>query len=217
MNALTVAVRTLASERAGFTAFHRRVNAQERAPGHNASLEIQAGLLRDGDRAVAVKIYSRVANGTAATADDLAKAQADADKNPDVGYLLPLRADEIADYRIQNAPCDRCAPGNVAIAFVSLKRDAGHGDGTLVIEGATHHVLHVDFVPSGLPNHVDNASVTLTFGRVLPDLWDAVEMHEHYAGHVLFISGGAEIVTTYSGYRRFPSRDEGVKALASGI
>jgi len=42
LNALAVAVRTLASERAGFTAFHRRVNAQQRAPGHNASLDVQA-------------------------------------------------------------------------------------------------------------------------------------------------------------------------------
>jgi hypothetical protein len=217
-NALLAAVRTLASERTGFTAYHRHVDAQQRAPGHNASLDVQAGFLRDGDRVIAVKIYSRVANGAPASADDLAKAQADADKtlaNDD--YVLPLSEDRMADYRIANATCDQCAAGSQAIRFTSLKRDQSHGDGIVVIDSETHHILRVDFVLSALPKHVDGASVTLTFGRVLPDLWDETEMHEHYTGHVLFISGGAEIVTTLSGYRRFASRDEGLKAVAAGV
>src|SRR5215469_3007661 len=70
---LLAAVRTLANERAGFTAFHRHVDAQQRAPGHNASLDEQSAFLRQGDRAVAVEIYSRVANGANASAGDLAK------------------------------------------------------------------------------------------------------------------------------------------------
>ena len=176
------------------------------------------GLLRDGNRAIAVKIYSRTANGATASADDLAKAQADADKSLATDdYVLPLREDRLADYRIANATCDQCAAGSQAIRFTSLKRDQSHGDGTIVLDSATHTILRVDFVPSALPKHVDSASVTLTFGRVLPDLWDETEMHEHYTGHVLFISGGAEIVTTLSGYRRFASRDDGLQALATGI
>jgi hypothetical protein len=217
-NSLLAAVRTLSSERAGFTAFHRHVDAQQRAPGHNASLDVQAGLLRDGNSVIAVKLYSRTANGATASADDLAKAQADADKSLATNdYVLPLREDRLADYRVANATCDQCAAGSQAIRFTSIKRDPSHGDGTVVIDSTTHHILSVDFVPSALPKHVDSASVTLTFERVLPDLWDETDMHEHYTGHVLFISGGAEIVTTLSGYRRFASRDEGVKALATGI
>ncbi|MBV8117167.1 MAG: hypothetical protein JOZ01_04275, partial [Candidatus Eremiobacteraeota bacterium] len=48
-------------------------------------------------------------------------------------------------------------------------------------------------------------------------LWDVVEVRQHYAGHFLTISGGADITTTLTNYRRFASRDEGLKALAAGI
>jgi hypothetical protein len=212
------AVRTLASERQGLTAFHRHVDSEQRAPGHDASLDVQAGLLRDGDRIIAARIYSQVANGKPASSDELAKAQADSDtKLQSDDYWLPLREDQIADYRIESGTCDQCPPGSVAVRFTSLKRDESHGDGTIVVDASSHHIVRVDFVPSALPKHVDKASVTITFGRVLPDLWDVVEMRQHYAGHMLFISGGADITTSLSNYRRFASRDEGLKALASGI
>jgi hypothetical protein len=217
-DALIDAVRTLASERQGVTAFHRDVASQQRAPGHDASLDVHAGLLRDGDLVVAVRVYSQVANGTAAFPEDLAKAQAAADKNqPSDDYLLPLREDTLSDYRIAGATCDRCAPGELALAFTSLKRDASHGDGTVVIDPTTHHIVRVDFVPSGLPKYVDRASVTVTFGQVLPGLWDVVEMRQHYQGHVYLIRGDADITTSLTNYRRFASRDEGLKALASGV
>jgi hypothetical protein len=212
------AVRTLSTERQGTTAFHRHVDSEQRAPGHDASLDVHSGVLRDGDRIVAVRIYSQVANGTAASTDDLAKAQADADKKlSHDDYWLPLSEDQVADYRIESAACARCAPTEVAIAFTSLKRDESHGNGTIVVDASSHHIERVDFVPSALPKYVDKANVTITFGRVLPDLWDVVEMHQHYAGHVLFIRGGADITTTLTNYRRFASHDEGLRALTSGI
>lgn len=215
---LTTAVRTLASERAGFTGFHSHVSAQQRAPGHDASLDVQSAFLRDGGQTVAVKIYSRIANGAPASGADLAKAQSDAEKDlSNDAYALPLREERLAEYRLQSTACDRCAPGTEAIAFTSLKRDANHGDGTLVIDTVTHHFERVDFVPAALPTHVDSATVTIAFGRVLPDLWDVVEMHERYKGHFLFISGGADITTTQSAYRRFATRDQGLTALASGL
>ncbi len=215
---LREAVRTLASERQGTMAFHRHVDSEQRAPGHDASLDVQSGLLREGDRIVAVRTYSQVANGTAASADELAKAQADADKKlPNDDYWLPLREDQVPDYRFETGTCNPCDPGEVAIRFTSLKRDESHGNGTIVVDVSSHHIVRIDFVPSALPKYVDKASVTMTFGRVLPDLWDVVEMHQHYAGHVLFVRGGADIATTLTNYRRFASRDEGLKALASGI
>jgi hypothetical protein len=216
-SALREAIRTLASERQGVTAFHRHVDAEQHAPGHDASLDVQSGLLRDGDRVVAVRIYSQVANGKTASSEDLVKAQGDADKNlPGNDYLLPLHEDQLSDYRIDSGTCDQCPAGSVAIHFTSLKRDESHGDGTMVVD-ASHHIVRIDFVPGAFPKHVDKATVTLTFGRVLPDLWDVVEMQQHYAGHVLFISGGADITTSLSNYRRFASRDEATKALAAGI
>lgn len=211
------AVRTLANERQGVTALHRHADSEQRAPGHDASLDVQSGLLRDGDRVDAVRIYSQITNGAPASAGDLAKAQADADKTlSNDAYWLPLREDQIAGYRIENGSCDGCAPGTVAFRFTSLKRDESHGDGTVVID-ASHHIVRVDFVPSAFPKYVDKASVTMTFGQVLPDLWDVVEMRQHYSGHVLFVRGGADITTTFSNYRRFASRDDGLKALAAGV
>lgn len=212
------AVRTLATERQGVTAFHRDVASQQRAPGHDATLDVNAGLLRDGDLVVAVRVYDQVANGTAASPDDLAKAQAAADKNPASNdYSLPLREDTLSDYRIAGTTCDRCAPGELALAFTSLKRDASHGDGTVVVDPATHHIVRVDFAPSALPKYVDRESLTVTFGQVLPGLWDVEEMHQHYQGHVYLIHGDADITTSLTNYRRFASRDEGLKALASGV
>ena len=217
-DALIDAVRTLASERQGVTAFHRDVAAHQRAPGHDASLDVHAGLLRDGDVVVAVRIYSQTANGAAASPDDLAKAQTAADKNQaNDAYSFPLREDTLPDYRIAGATCGGCAPGELAFAFTSLKRDESHGDGTVVIDPATHHIVRVDFVPTVLPKYVDRASVTVRFGQVLPGLWDVVEMQQHYQGHVYLIHGGADITTSLTNYRRFASRDEGLKALASGV
>jgi hypothetical protein len=217
-NVLREAVRTLATERQGFTAFHRHADSEQRAPGHNASLDVQSGLVREGDRVVAIRIYGQITNGKTSSADDLAKAQADADqKLSNEDYWLPLREDQIADYKIGSGTCGQCSPGYVAIAFTSLKRDENHGDGTMVVDPTSHHIVRIDFVPSALPKHVDKASVAITFGRVLPDLWDVVEMRQHYAGHVLFISGGADITTSLTNYRRFASREEGLRALASGI
>ncbi|MBV8116906.1 MAG: hypothetical protein JOZ01_02945, partial [Candidatus Eremiobacteraeota bacterium] len=77
-SALRDAVRTLATERQGVSAFHRHVVGQQRAPGHDKSLDLQSGLLRDGDSVIAVKVYSQITNGKTASANDLAKAQVDA-------------------------------------------------------------------------------------------------------------------------------------------
>jgi hypothetical protein len=211
-------VRTLASERQGVTAFHCHTDSLTRRPGHDASLDVQSGVLREGDRVVAVRIYNQIANGKPASADDLAKAQSDADqKLSSEEHWVPLREDQIADYKIESGTCAQCSPGYVAIAFTSLKRDENHGDGTMIVDPATRHIIRIDFVPGGLPKYVDKASVTIAFGRVLPDLWDVVEMRQHYAGHMLFISGGADITTSLTNYRRFASREEGLRALASGI
>ena len=68
-----------------------------------------------------------------------------------------------------------------------------------------------------LPNHVDKASISIVLGRALPDLWDVVEMDQHYSGHLLFISGGADITTSLGNYRRFKSRADGLKALDRGV
>lgn len=211
-------MQTLASERAGFTAFHVHLDSEQRGPGHNASLDVQSGLLREGDRIAAVRIYSQAKDGKTLSADDLAKAQAEVDKKlPSDPYVLPLREDQFSDYKVETAACDQCPAGSVELHFTSLKRDAVHGDGTMLVDAASHHIVRIDFVPSAFPKYVDKANVTLTYGRVLPDLWDVVEMRQHYEGHMLMLKGGADVTTSFTNYRRVASLDDGIKTLASGI
>lgn len=213
---VAAAARTLAAERTGIVALHRHIAAQQHAPAHDGSLDEQAGLLRDGNHVIAVRVYATQSGG--ASGQTLVKAQADAEKNlPDDDYQLPVRAEFLGDYTFATAPCEGCASGSAAVRFTSLKRDATHGDGIAVIDTATHHFVRVDFVPSVLPEHVDKASISLVFGKALADLWDVLEMDQHYSGHVLFLSGGADITTSLSNYRRFKSRDDGLKALDAGV
>lgn len=206
---------SLAAERSGVVVLHRHIAGQQHAPGHDATFDEQSGVLRDGDRVVAVRVYSRTSNGVG---DELAKAQADADKNlPDDTFQLPLREDRLAEYKFENEPCDTCPAGSVAVRFTSLKRDETHGDGVAVVDTASHHFLRLDFVPSILPKYVDKALISVIFGRALPDLWDVLEMDQQYSGHFLFLKGGADITTTLGNYRRFKSRDDGQSALDSGV
>jgi hypothetical protein len=210
------AAHKLASERTGVVALHRHIAAQQHGPGHDGTLDEQSGVLREENAVVAVRIYKQVSNGPAG--GNLAKAQAGADKYlPDDEYQLPLREDRLADYTFETAACDGCAAGNVAVRFTSLKRDETHGDGLAVIDTAAHHFVRIDFVPSVLPKYVDKASISIVFGRALRDLWDVFEMDQHYSGHMLFISGGADITTSLGNYRRFKSRGDGLRALDSGV
>ncbi len=214
--AVAAAAQTLATERSGIVAMHRHVVAQQHAPAHDGTLDEQAGVLREDNHVIAVHVYNRQSGGAAGAT--MVKAQTDAENNlPDDSYQLPLREDFLADYTFESVACAGCAAGNVAVRFTSIKRNEAHGDGIAVIDTASHHFLRLDFVPSVLPNHVDKASISIVLGRALPDLWDVVETDQHYSGHMFFISGGADITTSLGNYRRFKSRDDGLKALDRGV
>ena len=138
--AVAAAAQSLATERNGIVAMHRHIVAQEHAPAHDGTLDERAGVLREGDHVVAVRVYDRQSGGAAGAS--LVKAQTDAENNlPDDNYQLPLREDFLADYTFESAPCDACAAGNVAVRFTSTKRNETHGDGIAVIDAAAHHFL----------------------------------------------------------------------------
>jgi len=213
--AVTDAAQALATERNGIVAMRRHLAAQQHAPAHDGTLDEQAGVLRDGARVIAVHVYSLQSAGSAGAT--LAKAQAGAEKNlPDDTYQLPLREEFLADYTFAGAVCTGCAAGTVSVRFTSVKRDETHGDGVAVIDTVAHHFVRLDFTPSVLPKFVDKASISIVLGRVLPNLWDIVEMDQHYSGHMMFLSGGADITTTLGNYRRFATHNDGLKALTSG-
>jgi hypothetical protein len=210
------AVQVLNAERQGVLAFRHVYNFQEHGPGHNKTEMDESLRLSNDGQLVAVRILRQVSNGNSAGPQELAKLQSDADKNlPTDDYRLPLSAQALQEYRFQvpATPCADCPAGSTAIQFTSLKRDTNHADGTIVIDAASHHVLQLDFQPSVLPAHTDTGVISIRFGRVLPDLWDIVQTHEHYTGHLLFIHGWGDVVETDSDYRRFKTLEEGQQAL----
>jgi hypothetical protein len=211
-DAIAQAVRALAAERRGVTAFHRHYAYEERGPGHDKTLVVDSIRVRENGRLAAVRLLDRIENGKPDSPEALAKAQADADKQlPGEDFRLPLAAEALSDYRFEVLPvCEGCAAGSVAIAFTSVVRDASHGDGTVTIDAA-HHIAALAFHPSALPAHADSGSITIRFDRVLPDLWDVTVTHEHYTGHVLFLHGWGDVVQTDSAYRRYPSVEDALQ------
>lgn len=215
---LVQTVGVLTAERAGFVGFRRRVASTEWGPGRNISIETDSGWLRSNGNVVAIRFYDRTKDGALASPSQLAKLQAEADKNlPGDDYTLPLVRAAIADYQFATTACAACPAGQTAIAFTSRKRDGDHGDGTMILEAATHRVVRLEFVPSVLPPHVDRATIVMKFGRVLPDLWDLITVKQHYSGHMLLFRGGEDIVTGFSDYHRFRTKEEGTHALAAGL
>jgi hypothetical protein len=210
------AVRTLTAERHGVTAFDVRYTYEERGPGHDKTSEVDEIRLRDDGRLAAVRILRELNDGNAVSSGDLAKDQAQIDKQlPPDDYALPLASDALAEYRFAPGACTECPAGSEVIAFTSLKRDDDHGDGLMAVDLATHHILWLQFAPSVMPSHVDTASVTMNFGRVLPDLWDLVDEKQRYDGHMFFIHGWAEVRRTFAHYRRYPTLDQGLSAPRS--
>lgn len=216
--ALRNAVKTLAAERHGITAFHRRYASDQRAPGHDQHVDVDSARVRQDGRVLAVKLYRRAVDGIAVSADELAKAQATADKTqPDDGYHLPITEDGVAEYRFgAPAACAGCDSGVVAIPFTSLKRDEDHADGVVYVDERARHLVRLVFKPS-VWKQVDSGDITVTFGAALPDLWDIVSVKQRYGGHRMFVHWTFETTATHSGFRRFDSVDQARAALAAGI
>ncbi len=215
---LREALRTLAADHHGLVGFHRHYVLDQRAPGHNQHDENDSGRLRNAGRLVCAHRYSGNAAGKQFTPDDLSKINAQFDKKPPgEDFQVPLSPDALSDYRLAPAACSGCGPGLIAISFTSLKRDANHSDGIFVIDGRNGRLTQVECHPNVLPKQADSGTVTVKFGRVTPDLWSIVEVHQHWTGHVLFIHGSRDIMVTNSNYRRFISVDQAHKAILAGI
>ena len=213
------AVKTLAAQRHGALAFQRHYVYDQRAPGRNELVKSEFDVVRDDGRVVAVKLYRRTKDGDAATPDDIAKRQAELDKElPDEDYAPPIVESALADYTFgAQAPCDNCSDDVVAIPFTSRKRDDDHGDGIVYVDERNHRFVRLRFHPSALPKDADSGEIEITFGRALADLWDVVAEKQTYTGHLLFIHGGATITIVQNGYRRFDSLEAARSAVAAGL
>jgi hypothetical protein len=215
VDAVSEAIHALSAERSGVTAFHRHYAYEEHGPGHEKTLVVDSIRVRDGGKLVAIRLLDQISDGNAATPDELARLQAGIDKQlPADDYALPLTPAALSGYRfdVSNATCASCPAGSTAIAFTSASRDPSHGDGVVFVDEATHHIASLTFAPSVLPPHADSGAIVMVFGRVLPDLWDLIETKEHYTGHMLFLHGWANVVTTDTDYHRYATVDQALRA-----
>jgi hypothetical protein len=132
-------------------------------------------------------------------------------------YRLPVETKNLAEYRFAagTEACAQCPAGAVAVSFVSLRRDDEHGDGTMWLDAGSHRVVALHFRPSVLPQHTDSADITISFGQVLPDLWDVTLTQQQYNGHTLFFHGWGHVEQRQGSYRRFGSLNEALTALSS--
>ncbi len=215
---LRTAVKALAEQRHGITVLHREYASDLHAPGRNEHTDVVSARVRQDGRIVAVRLYRKTVNGAAVAADELAKEQAALDKKPpNDEYRLPFSEESLAEYRFgPPAACTGCESGVVAIPFTSLKRDDDHGDGTVYVDEHARHITRLDLKPSVNSKQADSGEITMTLGKVTPDLWDVVWVKQRYAGHRLIAHWTFETSATHSAYRRFDSLDAARAALLSG-
>jgi len=188
----TDAARVLASERHGAVAFSLVYHYTERGPAHSVDRSAKAAVVRNDGATVA----TRVAEGSSAkptlVEDD---------------YRLPIEQNYLKEYRFSlgTSACAACSGDAVAVDFASELRDDEHGDGTMWIDGTSHHVLSLRFHPSVLPAHTDSADISVTFGQVLPDLWDVTLAEQQYDGHEFIFHGWGHVRQEQTNYRRYSS------------
>jgi hypothetical protein len=218
-SALRDAVATLTAQRHGVTAFARHYIYDQRAPAHNKLIVADSARIRRDGTIVAAKLYRQTVDGTASAPDEIAKEQAELNKDlPDEDYTLPLTTSALGDYAFAtSSSCAGCDDGVVAITFTSRKRDDDHADGTAYVDGKNHRFVRLEFVPAVTPKGADSGNVTITFGRALADLWDVVAEKQRYTGHLLFIHGSADVTITNRSYRRFDSLEQARTAVDAGL
>jgi len=146
------ALRTLTAERHGVIAVHESYSYREYGPAHNQTREVDSLRLHGDGRPIAVHLLAELSDGRAVSADQLSKDQREIDKHPPPeDYTLPLTSDALPQYRFTTSSCNSCPAGSSAIAFTSLKRDTDHGDGIMVVDTATHHILRLSSNPAFCP------------------------------------------------------------------
>lgn len=198
------AARTLAAGRHGAISFRLAYRYTEHGPAHNVDRSSSAMVLRDDGTLAKMRTFGDDSSKPTYVEDD---------------YRLPIETKYLPEYRFASgsAPCDRCAPGAIAVDFTSLKRDDVHGDGTMWIDGSSHRFVALHFHPSVLPARTDSADVSVAFGQVLPDLWDVTVTEQQYNGHTFIFHGWGHVQQRQMEYRRFPSVAEGLTALSAAV
>jgi len=194
-----------AGDHAGIIEYRvRQIGQVDGGPFHQHD-DISIAVVTDGDKVVRVRVLSYVQDG--AQQSDAAKAQVQSQlENGTERFANPFDVRSFADYSF--------SVDGSTVHFVSLKRDADHGDGWFQVD-ATGHVTKMTYTPDVMPKYVSSATVTLQRGAVLPGFWATTSSVTSFKGHYLFIHGGATFTTLQSTFRRFNDRKAALADLAS--
>ncbi|MEA2719886.1 MAG: hypothetical protein QOJ39_1750 [Candidatus Eremiobacteraeota bacterium] len=213
-------VQRFAADSAGVVVLHQSVVYDQKAPGHNEHDEQDVSFVQQDRKGVGIRFHRVVEKGHTDTAEELAKAQDEAEKRlasepPHIAtrFSLPYYPESAGDYAF-TAPkaCAEC-PGGQSVDFKSAMNDERHGHGTMSFDPATSRVTKLDFVPNVFPKSATAAKVTYTFGRHDDGGWGTARVEEHYSGRMLMISGTADRITTIAHAKHVASVDEGRKAI----
>lgn len=122
----------------------------------------------------------------------------------------PFHEAYMADYTFSAMPCKGCEPGETAMRFKSLKRDERHGDGTMVLTGASgdRRVRRVQYQPSALPAQASEGEVTLE----ATGAWGFDRMQARYKGGAGPLTGAFAMTQRQSGHRRFATVEAALAA-----
>lgn len=214
-------VQRFSADAAGVVASRQIVVSEQKAPGHNEHDEQEMTILQQDRKTLAVRYHRMVSKGKLLTAEELAKQQAEADKRyagapPKIStrFSLPQYPEAVADYTFSAPkPCAGCGE---TIEFTSAVKDERHGHGTMTVDPSTSRISKMEFIPNVPPKPATEARVAYTYGRHDDGSWGAVRIEEHYAGHVLLVSGTLDRTTTVPHVKHFATLEEGRQALQAG-
>jgi hypothetical protein len=184
-------------------------------PMHSVENSLTVYLAEDGATRQK-RVLRDVKNGKALAQNDLDRLSSALDGPLSrFGMHAPFQPAALADYRF--AP-PQVEGDLVRIDFISLVRDAAHGDGSLFYARDAGRIDRVTYTPAALPH--DSGSVVLlsaaleiVFGPVSPSRWDIVKIVRTFTGRDGPMRGHGVVTSVYDHYHTHANFTEAVAEL----
>jgi hypothetical protein len=168
---------------------------------------VLAEALQDG-RVIRVRVVSYTIGGkTASTDQSAALAQSYEHPKPGDVFDEPFDARFLRDYHY--------TVNGRTIAFTSPIHDGAHGSGTFAID-ASDNVTARTYTPNVFPRYATGGSVSDSRANVLSNYWAMTREVQQWRGHYGLFSGGATVVITQMGFRRFATAAQAASAIQTG-
>jgi hypothetical protein len=174
-------------------------------PMHYAEQNDAIVLLEDGELKH-VRYLRITQNGNTVSDDQVAQRETQNNDDLDHGKMFfkqPYDAHYIHDYAYNVMDCASCGSREQHIAFHSEVRDDQHGDGTMIVDPSTGHVMSVTYSPNVMPQRASSGTTVETFGEAAPGVWTIVSIDRTFGGHVAFFKGSCTMTERMDHFQRF--------------